>query len=90
MTTPARRWARADATQAAHPRCGDGRVQHATFFHRWMGVLDVDSSKRSQLLSRVLIAIMSEASLMVAMCDDVADVEPITDATIEWIGRLRT
>jgi hypothetical protein len=24
------------------------------------------------------------------MCDDVADVEPITDATIEWIGRLRT
>jgi AcrR family transcriptional regulator len=61
-----------------------------TFFHRWMGVLDVDSSKRGQLLSRVLIAIMSEASLMVAMCDDVADVEPITDATIEWIGRRRT
>jgi AcrR family transcriptional regulator len=61
-----------------------------TFFHRWMGVLHVDFSKRGQLLSRVLIAIMSEASLMVAMCDDVADVEPITDATIEWIGRLRT
>jgi AcrR family transcriptional regulator len=61
-----------------------------TFFQRWMGVLHVDFSKRSRLLSRVLIAIMSEASLMVAMCDDVADVEPITDATIEWIGRLRT
>jgi hypothetical protein len=27
--------------------------------------------------------------LMVAMCDDVADVGPITDATIEWIARLR-
>ena len=54
-----------------------------------MGVLDVDSSKRGQLLSRVLIAVMSEASLMVTMCDDVADVEPISDATIEWIARLR-
>jgi hypothetical protein len=61
-----------------------------TFFQRWMRVLHVDSSKPSRLLSRVLIAIMSEASLMVAMCDDVADVEPITDATIEWIGRRRT
>ena len=60
------------------------------FFHRWMGVLDVDSSKRGQLLSRVLIAVMSEASLMVAMCDDVADVQPISDATIDWIARLRS
>lgn len=60
------------------------------FFDRWMGVLDVDYSKRGQLLSRVLIAIMSEASLMVTMCDDVAEVEPICDATIEWIARLRT
>jgi AcrR family transcriptional regulator len=59
-----------------------------TFFHRWMGVLDVDSSKRGQLLSRVLIAIMSEASLMVTMCDDAAEVEQVSDATIEWIARL--
>jgi AcrR family transcriptional regulator len=65
------------------------RKNTLTFFHRWMGVLDVDSSKRGQLLSRVLIAIMSEASLMVAMCDDVADVPPISDATIEWIARLK-
>jgi AcrR family transcriptional regulator len=65
------------------------RKNTLTFFHRWMGVLDVDSSKRGQLLSRVLIAIMSEASLMVAMCDDVGDVPPISDATIEWIARLK-
>ena len=65
------------------------RKNTLTFFHRWMEVLDVDSTKRGQLLSRVLIAIMSEASLMVTMCDDVADVEPISDATIEWIARLR-
>jgi AcrR family transcriptional regulator len=65
------------------------RANTLTFFHRWMGVLDVDPSKRGQLLSRVLIAVMSEASLMVAMCDDVADVAPISAATIEWIARLR-
>ena len=59
-----------------------------TFFQRWLTVLDVDSPKRDQLLSRILIAIMAEASLMVTMCDDAADVEPISDATIEWIGRL--
>jgi AcrR family transcriptional regulator len=66
------------------------RANTLTFFHRWMGVLDVDPSKRGQLLSRVLIAIMSEASLMVTMCDDVADVQPIADATIEWMARLRS
>ena len=66
------------------------RKNTLSFFHRWMGVLDVDSSKLGQLLSRVLIAVMSEASLMVAMCDDVADVQPISDATIDWIARLRS
>ncbi|WNG91813.1 TetR/AcrR family transcriptional regulator [Mycobacterium sp. ITM-2016-00318] len=66
------------------------RKNTLTFFDRWMGVLDVDSTKRGQLLSRVLIAILSEASLMVAACDKVADVEPISDATVEWIARLRT
>ena len=66
------------------------RKNTLTFFDRWMGVLDVDSTKRGQLLSRVLIAIMSEASLMATLCDSVADVEPISDATVEWIARLRT
>lgn len=65
------------------------RKNTLTFFHRWMGVLDVDSSKRGQLLSRVLIAIMSEASLMVTMCDDIAEVPSICDATIEWIAQLK-
>ncbi len=66
------------------------RTDTLTFFHRWMGVLDVDSSKRGQLLSRVLIAIMSEASLMATTCDDIADVEPISDAAVEWVSRLRS
>ncbi len=64
------------------------RTNTLTFLHRWMGVLDVDSSTRGQLLSRILIAIMSEASLMVTMCDDAAEVEQVSDATIEWIARL--
>ena len=64
------------------------RTNTLTFFHRWMGVLDVDSSTRGQLLSRILIAIMSEASLMVTMCGDAAEVEQVSDATIEWIARL--
>jgi AcrR family transcriptional regulator len=64
------------------------RANTSTFFHRWMGVLDVDSSPRGQLLSRILIAIMSEASLMVTLCEDAAEVEQVGDATIEWIARL--
>jgi hypothetical protein len=35
-----------------------------------------------------LIAVMAEASGMVIMCEDPTYVGPITDATIEWIGRL--
>ena len=59
-----------------------------TFFHRWLGVLDVDTSTRGQLLSRILIAIMSEASLMVTVCEGPAEVEEVSDATIEWVARL--
>jgi hypothetical protein len=52
-------------------------------------VLDLDAaSPRDQLLTRILVAIMAESALMVTMCDDAADAEPIIDATIEWIYRL--
>jgi AcrR family transcriptional regulator len=64
------------------------RKNTLTFFQRWMGVLDVDSSQRGQLLSRILIAIVSEASLMVTVCDSPAEVEEISNATIEWVARL--
>ena len=59
-----------------------------TSIRRWLAVLDVDNSKRGQLMSRVLVAIMIEASVMVTLCDDAADVERITDATIATIDRL--
>jgi AcrR family transcriptional regulator len=64
------------------------RKNTLTFFRRWIGVLEVDSSQRGQLLSRILIAIMSEASLMVTVCDSPAEVDEVSDATIEWVARL--
>jgi AcrR family transcriptional regulator len=62
------------------------RMQAA--FRSWMAVLELDKSVRGQLLSRVLVATMAESSLMVAGCENPDDVPAITDATIEWIGRL--
>jgi AcrR family transcriptional regulator len=140
VTTPARRWARADATQqrilgaatdvfrtrgfsaatmadivgqsgasigSSYHHFGGKKELFLAIYDRLSATVEVRIAEgrskppiwtagrrlrcmRGQLLPRVLIAIISEASLMVAMCDDVADVEPITDATIEWIGRLRT
>ena len=63
-----------------------GRMQAA--FRSWMAVLELDKSVRGQLLSRILVATMAESSLMVAGCENRDDVPAITDATIEWIGRL--
>jgi AcrR family transcriptional regulator len=57
-------------------------------FGRWMSVLELDNSPRGQLLTRILIAAMSEASAMVITCDEASDLAPITDAAIEWIDRL--
>ncbi len=57
-------------------------------FRRWTSVLELDTSPRGQLLTRILVAVMAEASAMVIMCDDAAAVGPITDAAVEWIDRL--
>jgi AcrR family transcriptional regulator len=56
-------------------------------FRRWMSVLELDTP-RGRLLTRILVAVMVEASAMVIMCVDSAEVGPITDATVEWIDRL--
>jgi AcrR family transcriptional regulator len=57
-------------------------------FHRWMSVLELDTSPRGQLLMRLLIDVMTEASAMVMMCENADDVGAITDATIECLRRL--
>lgn len=64
------------------------RTSMLSSFNRWMSVLDLDTSPRGQVLNRFLVAMMAESALMVAMCDNAADAEPIIDATIEWIDRL--
>jgi AcrR family transcriptional regulator len=62
------------------------RMQAA--FRRWMALLELDTSLRGQLLSRILVSTMAESSLMVADCENADDVAAIIDATIEWIDRL--
>ncbi len=57
-------------------------------FRRWTSVLELDASPRGQLLTRILVAVLAEASTMVIMCDNADEVGPITDATAECIARL--
>ncbi len=57
-------------------------------FHRWTSVLELDTSPRGKVLTRILIDVTAEAWGMVIECEDAADVGPITDAMIEWIDRL--
>jgi AcrR family transcriptional regulator len=57
-------------------------------FRRRIASLDLDSSSRGRLMSRILIAVLAESSMMVALCDDPVAVEPIIDATVESIARL--
>ncbi|BBX95415.1 TetR/AcrR family transcriptional regulator [Mycobacterium lacus] len=64
------------------------RARMTAAFRSWMAVLELDSSLRGQLLSRVLVATMAESSLMIAGCENPDDVPTIIDATIEWIDRL--
>jgi AcrR family transcriptional regulator len=73
-----------------NPAGFDGMRRSSTLrgFRRWMSVLELDRSARGQLLTRILTTVMAEASGMVIMCDAPADVEPITEATIELINRL--
>jgi AcrR family transcriptional regulator len=69
---------------------GIRRSNMLTGFGRWLAVLELDTSPRGQLLTRILIDVMAEASGMVMTCENPDDVGPITDATIEWIDRLTT
>jgi hypothetical protein len=39
-------------------------------------------------LTRILVAVLAEASAMVIMCDNADEVGPITDATTECIAHL--
>ena len=64
-------WANRHAAMVLVFRRHTGRVrpdsprQHADRLRRWMSVLELDTSPRGQLLNRILIAVMVEASAMV-------------------------
>ena len=64
------------------------RARMTAAFRSWMAVLELDTSPRGELQTRVLIATVAESSLMVAACEDADEVPPIVEATIEWIARL--
>lgn len=64
------------------------RKRLASVLHNWMAVLDIDTSPRKQLMVRVLIATVAEATLMVIASDDPDEVPPIIEATIEWIDQI--
>ncbi|WP_245913304.1 hypothetical protein [Mycobacterium kansasii] len=64
------------------------RDRMSAAFRRLLAVLPPDTSLRSQLLSRLLMATIAESSLMIADCENPDDVAPIIDTAIEWIARL--
>jgi hypothetical protein len=49
---------------------------------------EIDGRLALEANARAYLDVMAEASGMVMMCEDPAEVGPITDATIEWIDRL--
>jgi AcrR family transcriptional regulator len=64
------------------------RKRLTSTLHGWMEVLEPDTSPRKRLMIRVLIATITESTLMVIGCDDPAEVSPIIEATIDWIDRI--
>ncbi|WP_245913209.1 TetR/AcrR family transcriptional regulator [Mycobacterium kansasii] len=57
-------------------------------FRTGMAGLEPDSSRRGQLLTRALLALIEESSKMAVACEDPNDLAPIIEATIDWVGRL--
>lgn len=76
----------ADDGPAGFARLREGRLCGA--LRRWAPGLAADPSPQGQLLLRRLAAILAEASLLVILCDNEAEVALISDATTEAIGRL--
>ena len=64
------------------------RKRLASALRSWMAVLELDTSPRKQLMARILTATIAESTLMVIGCDDLHDVPPITDATVDWIEQI--
>lgn len=58
------------------------------WFRDWLAELDLDTSAAGALLSRVLIAVLTESAAQVMTCDDDEAATAVMDAAVEHLGRL--
>ena len=58
------------------------------WFREWLSVLDIDHSPQGQLLARVIIALLTESSGMLMVCETSAEAESVIDAALGCIKRL--
>ncbi|WP_232374965.1 TetR/AcrR family transcriptional regulator [Mycolicibacterium mengxianglii] len=59
------------------------------WFRSWISDLDIDASAAGALLTRVLIAILTESAAQVMTCADLQAAAAVTDAAIAHLHRLR-
>jgi AcrR family transcriptional regulator len=59
------------------------------WFRDWLSVLDdIDHSAQGVLLTRVIIALLTESAGMLMSCETPAEAEPVIDAALACINRL--
>jgi AcrR family transcriptional regulator len=58
------------------------------WFRDWLAELDLDTSAAGALLSRVLIAVLTESAAQVMTCEDDATAAAVMDAAVAHLGRL--
>jgi AcrR family transcriptional regulator len=59
-----------------------------TWFQHWLAELDIDSSAAGALLTRVLIAVLTESAAQVMRCDSADDAAVVMDAAVDHLTRL--
>lgn len=58
------------------------------WFHDWLAELDLDTSAAGALLSRVLIAVLTESAAQVMTCGDDDTAAAVMDAAVTHLSRL--
>jgi AcrR family transcriptional regulator len=58
------------------------------WFQRWLAALELNSSAAGALLTRVLIAVLTESAAQVMTCDDAQDAAVVIDAAVAHLNRL--
>lgn len=58
------------------------------WFRDWLAELDIDSSAGGVLLTRVLIAVLTESAAQVMTCDDAESATAVVDAAVAHLDRL--